>query len=71
MRKRYFYIPGAAASVLAIGLLGMPASGSVSGQPTPSMLHAIHQPVINKKLVQTNSAPNGFPLYTSGNWAGT
>ena len=69
MRKRYFYIAGVAASALALGLLGMPASGSVSGRPTPSMLNVIHQPVINKKLVQTK-APNGLPLFTSGNWAG-
>ena len=70
MRKQYFYIAGVAASALAVGLLGMPASGSVSGRPTPSMLHVVHQPVIDKKLVQTNSAPNGLPLFTSGNWAG-
>lgn len=69
MRKQYFYMAGVAASVLALGLLGMPASGSVSGRPTPSMLNVIHQPVINKKLVQTK-APNGLPLFTSGNWAG-
>ena len=69
MRKQY-YIAGAALSALAMGLLGVPASGSVSGRPTPTMLHAIHQPVINKKLVQTKAAPNGLPLFTSGNWAG-
>ena len=70
MIKQYFYIAGVAASVLALGLLGMPASGSVSGRPTPSMLHVVHQPVINKKLVKTAKTPNGLPLFTSGNWAG-
>src|SRR6266851_1990082 len=70
MRKQYFYIAGVAASALALGLLGMPASGSVSGRPTPSMLHVVRQPVINKKLVQTKTAPTGLPLFTSGNWAG-
>jgi hypothetical protein len=64
MRKQYFCVAGVAASALALGLLGMPASGSVSGRPAPSVLRVIHQPVIDKKLVKAAKAPGGLPLFT-------
>ena len=62
---------GAALALVAGGAAAYPASGSVGSRPTPSMLTAIHQPVISKTLLAPAAkAPGGIPLFNSGNWAG-
>lgn len=73
-RLRTALIGAGAALALAAGgtaAYAVPASGSVGSRPTPSMLKAIHQPVINKRLLAPAAkAPGGIPLFNSGNWAG-